>query len=46
MSFDGTLGNVQIASDFLFVTALEQQVDNLPVARVDLFEFLFHKNFT
>jgi len=42
MCFDGALGNMQIASDLRVVTALEQQVNDLPFPRTHLAEILFH----
>jgi hypothetical protein len=43
MGFHGSLGDVQIASDFRVVTSLEQQVDNLPFPGAYLAELFFHK---
>jgi len=41
--FDGALGHIQVASDFRVVTALEQQIDDLPFPWSQLVEFVFHK---
>ncbi len=46
MRFDGALGNVQIASDFRVVTALEQQLDNLPLPGRYSLETLFFFSFS
>ena len=46
MCFDGSLGNVQIASDFRVVTSLEQQIDDLSLPGPHLAEFFFHKRCT
>ena len=43
MSFDGALGNLQIASDFRVVTSLEQQLNDLPFAGAHPFKFLFDR---
>jgi hypothetical protein len=42
MSFDGALGNVQIASDFGVIASLEKQIDDLPFPGPYLSELLFH----
>jgi hypothetical protein len=42
MSFNGSLGYVQIASDFRVVTPLQQQVDDLLFPRSHLSKFFFH----
>jgi len=44
--FDGSLGNVQIASDFRVVTSLKKQIYDLPFPWTHLVEFFFHKNRT
>ena len=44
MRFDGSLGNVQIASDFRVVTSLKKQINNLPLPWPHLIEFLFHNH--
>jgi len=46
MRFDGSLGNVQIASDFRVVTSLKKQIYDLPFPGTHLVEFFFHKNRT
>jgi len=46
MRFDGSLGNVQIASDFRVITPLEKQIYDLPFPWSHLVEFFFHKNCT
>jgi hypothetical protein len=46
MRFDGSLGNMQIASDFRVVTPLKKKIYDLPFPRTDLIEFFFHKNCT
>ncbi len=46
MSFDGTLGHVQIASDFRVIASLEQQLDNLPFPGSHFVELLFHNDCT
>ena len=43
MRFDGSLGNVQIASDFRVVTSLKKQIYDLPFPRTHLIELFFHK---
>jgi hypothetical protein len=42
MCFHGALGDVQIASDFRIVTALKQQIDDLPIPLSYFSELLFH----
>jgi len=42
MSFDGTFGNIEIASDLRVVASLEQQIDDLPLPSSHFVEFLFH----
>lgn len=42
MRFDGSLGNVQIASDFRVVTSLEEQIYDLPFPGTHLIELFFH----
>jgi hypothetical protein len=42
MSLYGSLGNVQIASDFRVVTTLQEQVDNLPLPRSHLSKLVLH----
>lgn len=42
MSFDGALGNMQIASDFRVVASLEQKIDNLPLSGPHLVKLLVH----
>ncbi len=42
MSFDGSLGYVQIASDFRIVTPLQEQIDDLLFPRSHLSKFVFH----
>lgn len=42
MCFYGTLGYVQIASDFRIVTALKQQIDDLLLPVPHLTDLLFH----
>jgi hypothetical protein len=42
MRFDGSLGNVQIASDFRVVTSLKKQIDDLPFPGTHLVELFFH----
>ena len=44
MRFDGSLGNMQIVSDFRIVTSLEQQIYDLPFPGTHLVEVFFHKN--
>jgi hypothetical protein len=44
MRFDGSLGNVQIASDFRVVTSLKKQIDDLPLPGTHLVELFFHKD--
>jgi hypothetical protein len=46
MRFDGSLGHIQIASDFRVVTSLEQQIYDLPFPGTHLVELFFHKNCT
>jgi hypothetical protein len=46
MRFDGSLGNVQIASDFRVVTSLEKQIYDLPFPGTHLVELFFHKDCT
>ena len=46
MRFNRALSNVQIASDFRVVTALEQQLDDLPFPWSHLLKLLFHKKCT
>jgi hypothetical protein len=46
MRFDGSLGNVQIASDFRVVTSLKKQIYDLPFPGTHLVELLFHKDCT
>jgi len=46
MRFDGSLGNMQIVSDFRVVTSLEQQIYDLPFPGTHLVELFFHKNCT
>ncbi len=43
MRFDGSLGNVQIASDFRVVTSLKKQIYDLPFPGAHLVEVFFHK---
>jgi hypothetical protein len=45
MRFDGSLGNMQIASDFRVVTPLKKKIYDLPFPRTHLIEFFFHKNY-
>ena len=42
MCLDGSLGYVQIASDFRIVTTLEEQIDNLLLPLPYLNRFFFH----
>ncbi len=42
MRFYGALGYVQIASDFRIVTALKQQIDDLPLPPSHFSKLLFH----
>jgi hypothetical protein len=42
MCFDGSLGNVQIASDFRVVAPLQQQIDDLALAGPHVAVVLFH----
>ena len=42
MCFHSALGDVQIASDFRIVTALKQQIDNLPLPLSYVSKLLFH----
>ncbi len=42
MSFDGSLGYVQIASDFRVITSLQKQIDDLLFPWSHLSEFFFH----
>jgi hypothetical protein len=42
MSFDGSLGYVQIASDFRVVTPLQKKVDDLLFPWSHLSKFIFH----
>lgn len=42
MSFDGSLGYIQIASDFRVVTPLQQQIDDLSLPGTHLFQVLIH----
>ena len=46
MCFDGSLGNVQIASDFRVVTSLKKQIYDLPLPGTHLVELFFHKDCT
>jgi hypothetical protein len=46
MRFDGSLGNVQIASDFRVVTSLKKQIYDLPFPGTHLVEVFFHKHCT
>jgi len=46
MRFDGSLGNVQIASDFRVVTSLKKQIYDLPFPGTHLIELFFHKDCT
>ena len=43
MRFHRSLGNVQIPSDFRIVTALKQQIDDLPLPGAYLVEHFLHK---
>ena len=42
MRFDGSLGNVQIFSNFRVVTSLEKKINDLPFPGPHLTELLFH----
>jgi hypothetical protein len=42
MSFDRSLGNVQLLCDFGIVTTLKKQIDDLPFPRSHLIELFFH----
>ena len=42
MCFHGALCDVQIASDFRIVTALKQQIDNLPLPLSHFSKLLLH----
>ena len=42
MCFHSALGYVQIASDFRIVTALKQQIDDLPLPLSHFSKLLFH----
>jgi len=42
VSFNRALGNVQIASDFGIVAALQQQIDDLLFPGTHFVEFFFH----
>lgn len=42
ISFDGALGNVEIASDFRVVASLEQKIDDLPLPGSHLAEIFVH----
>jgi hypothetical protein len=44
MRFDGSLGHVQIASDFRVVTSLKKKIYDLPFPGTHLVELFFHKN--
>jgi hypothetical protein len=46
MRFDGSLGHVQIASDFRVVTSLKKQIYDLPFPGTHLVELFFHKDCT
>jgi len=46
MRFDRALGDVQIASDFRVVTALQKQLDNLPLPWPHPVEILCHRSCT
>ena len=46
MRFDGSLGNVQIASDFRVVTSLKKQIYDLPFPGTYVVELFFHKDCT
>jgi hypothetical protein len=46
MRFDGSLGYIQIASDFRVVTSLKKKIYDLPFAGTHLIEFFFHKHRT
>ena len=46
MSFDRTLGDIQIASDLGVVTPLQQKVDNLLLPWTHFAELLFHSTCT
>jgi len=46
MSFNGALGDVQIASDFGVIASLQQKIDDLLFAGTHLAELLFHNTFT
>src|SRR5260370_15061367 len=46
MRFVGSLGNVQIVSDFRVVTSLKKQIYDLPFPGTHLVELFFHKDCT
>jgi hypothetical protein len=46
MRFDGSLGDIQIVSDFRVVTALQQKIYDLPLPGTHLVELFFHKDGT
>ncbi len=46
MRFDGSLGDIQIVSDFRVVTALKQKIYDLPLPGTHLVELFFHKDCT
>src|SRR5258708_38808036 len=46
MRFDGSLGDIQIVSDFRVVTSLKQKIYDLPLPGTHLVELFFHKDCT
>jgi len=46
MRFDGSLGNIQIASDFRVVTSLKKKIYDLPFPGTHWVQLFFHKDCT
>jgi len=46
MRFDGSLGNIQIASDFRVVTSLKKKIYDLPFPGTHWVQLFFHKGCT
>jgi hypothetical protein len=43
VSFDGPLGDVKVPSDLRVVAALQQKIDDLPLASAHLVELIIHR---
>jgi len=43
VSLDGPLGNMKIPSDLRVVAALQQKIDDLPLASAHLVELIIHR---